>query len=214
MAARLRAGVAPSRRRLGAGGPGGAIVVALAMLAFVALLPAAAAAPVAPASVSTATFLNVSATESLSFVPDTLTVEPGEAVHLEVTQLADFNHTFTLSPVANYTFPTSDTTADLDTFFAAHTPLVNLTLGSTMGLHYYRNFTAPSQGSYEYVCLESGHFAAGMHGELDSGLSAASSSGPSTTELYAGVTAVVIVLVVAVAILVTRRRGRAPPPPP
>lgn len=155
-------------------------------------------------------FLYVNATEAISFVPDELSVEPGQSVHLVVTQLADFNHTFTLSPLANFTFPTSDSTADLDAFFAQHAPIVNLSLGSTMGAKFYANFTAPPVGTYEFVCLENDHFSQGMHGELDSGVStgASTSSPPYTLYLIAAV--VVVAFVVAVAALWARRH-RTPP---
>lgn len=173
---------------------------------------AGAAAPVTPAA-GGAVFLNVSATPSLSFVPTTLSVEPGQSVHLIVTQLATFNHTFTLSSVANFTFPSTDTTSDLDAFFATHAPLVNLSLGPTMDAKYYANFTAPPQGSYEYVCLQNGHFTAGMHGELESGISSGSGGAASATLLYLVLPGVVIlvVLVAFVLLFLRRNRPRAPP---
>jgi plastocyanin len=187
----------------------------LALVGVVLLAPGLAAArpsistPAVVVVAASTDFLNVSATEAVAFSPNVLTVQPGDAVHLVVTQLADFNHTFTLSSVANITFPTTDTTADLDAFFATHPPLVNLSLGSTMGAKFYANFTAPPVGTYEFVCLESGHFAQGMHGELDSGTSPSSNSSSSYT-LYLITAVVVVVLVVAIAALLMRRRHTPP----
>ena len=169
----------------------------------------AGAGPASAIVAGSTVFLNVSTTESISFAPNVLSVQPGQSVHLIVTQLADFNHTFTLSPVANFTFPASDTTGDLDAFFATHVPLVNLSLGSTMGVKFYANFTAPAVGSYEFVCLETDHFAQRMHGELDSGTSSgASASSPSYT-LYLVVGVVAVVLIIIAAALLVRRRGKS-----
>ncbi|MCI4336700.1 MAG: cupredoxin domain-containing protein [Thermoplasmata archaeon] len=192
---------------------GSAILAVL--LVFGVLSPAAAAG--GPTSVATSSgtpgtvFLNVSTTNSFAFAPDTLTVQPGQSVHLVVTQLADFNHTFLLSPVANFTFPATDSSADLDAFFALHAPLVNLSLGSTAGVRAYANFTAPAIGSYEFVCQLPDHFTSGMHGELYSGVAPPTSSAASQTLLYVGV-AVAIVVVLGAAAFVLSRRHRSPPP--
>lgn len=188
-------------------------LVALWLAASSLAVPLTQGAPSEPAA-GTTVFLNVSTTETILFAPNTLSVEPGQSVHLIVTQLADFNHTFTLSPVANFTFPTSDTTADLNAFFATHTPLVNLSLGSTMGAKFYANFTAPPPGSYEYVCLQPTHFASGMHGELDSGMSTGSTSGsPASPTIYVIAGAVVAVIVVAAVVGMVMRRRPGPPAP-
>lgn len=184
------------------------VVLLLGAFGIVALAAPGQSVPAAGSSV----FLNVSTTETVLFAPDTLSVQPGQAVHLVVTQLADFNHTFVLSPVANFTFPTTDTTADLDAFFAAHPPLVNLSLAPTMGTKYYANFTAPPIGNYEYVCLVSGHFASGMHGELASGTSGTGSGSAAPTALYALIAVVVVIVVALVGVMWVRsRRRRAPP---
>lgn len=183
------------------------------------LVPWTAAAPPSGAVASRSApvdFLNLTATGALSFVPAQLGVTAGASVHLKILQAADFDHTFTLSPVANYTIPTSDTTAQLNAFFAAHPPLVNLSLGSVALSYHYANFTAPPVGTYEFVCLIPGHFQAGMHGVLVSsapGAPPSTSSGtPSAgTVLGIGLILVVVVLLAVVFVLISRRRGRAPP---
>jgi uncharacterized cupredoxin-like copper-binding protein len=166
-------------------------------------------------------YLNVSATELSTFLPDQLSAPAGALVHLKVTQLADFDHTFLLSPVVNFTFPTTDTTSDLVAFFATHTPLVNFSLGSTPGASFFANFTAPAVGTYEFVCQLPGHFAGGMHGTLSTTGSGSSSTPPASMAISTTVIVIVIIVVLAIIALVAMlamRRRRTPPatgsPPP
>jgi plastocyanin len=187
-----------------------AAVAGLAVLLL--LLPGAASAssgrPALPTS-QPADFVNISATENLAFAPDAVTVVPGALVHLTVTQLADFNHTFVLSPLANYTLPASAT--NLTQFFDQHVPLVNLSLGPTTGARYYANFSAPPVGDYEFICTI--HFANGMVGEMDVGTSTSPSSNSALLALEVGLgVGIAIVLIAAVAVTVRRRRRAAGPP--
>ncbi len=192
-------------------------VAVLAVLAtFLGSLPGAAMAqggstPV-PASSPGPAFVNISATSSFSFTPASFSVLPGQSVRLIVTQLADFNHTFTLSSVANFTLPSTDTSAEVAEFFNSHPPLVNLSLGSTVGVQFPVTFTAPTTpGTYEFVCLI--HFPTMIGTMVDSNATtSASSSGPSTLEVVA-IGAGVAVVVIAAVLLAVRRRG-APPKGP
>ena len=192
-----------------------ALAIAFGLLALaLGSLPAAVRA--APAHPATADFVNLTATSSLSFVPDTFTVSPGASVVLRITQEANFEHTFTLSSVANATLPASDTPAELAAYFLAHIPLVNnVTLGSTPGQVTWVNFTAPAVGSYEFLCQAPTHFQSGMHGTMVSSASgAASSAGLPTFELI-GIVVVVVLVVVLVAVVMMRgRRRRSGPTPP
>ncbi len=161
-----------------------------------------------PSLSSTVDYVNLSANPGLTWTPNHFVVYPGSLVHLVVTQNSSFEHTFDLSSVANYTFPSSDSSSDLATFFSTNPPLVNLTLGSgVLGHKYYANFTAPAVGTYEYVC--SVHFP-GMTGVMTSEIPAPSPpppSGGSTPVLYwvaGGIVAVIVVIGVVVAL----RRGR------
>jgi plastocyanin len=156
--------------------------------------------------------VNISATSDFSFVPGTFSVTPGEAVLLDVTQLADFNHTFTLSSVPNYTLPSSDTPLEVAAFFNAHPPLVNLSLGSVAGSQHQTLFNAPTTpGTYEFVCLI--HFPTMVGTMVDSNATAASpSSGLSTLELV-GIGAGVAIVVLAGVVLAVLRR-RTPPKAP
>ncbi|MFZ3357058.1 MAG: cupredoxin domain-containing protein [Thermoplasmata archaeon] len=191
------------------------LLLVLASLALVSAVPGITAAHTSIESASPSAGVNnvaVMATGSLSFVPDQLSVSPGALVHLVVTQEANFEHTFTLSSVANFTIPSGDSSAQLAAFFNAHPPIVNLSLGSTPGAEFFANFTAPAAGSYEFVCLI--HFADGMTGEMVSGASSSSSS-PSTfplTSVVIGVIIVAVVVVVAAVVVVTRRRKKGPTP--
>jgi uncharacterized cupredoxin-like copper-binding protein len=159
-------------------------------------------------------FVNISATSALSYVPNTVSVTPGATVHLIVTQEANFLHNFVLSSVANFTLPTSDDTPQLEQFFHAHPPIVNLSLGATPGAETFANFTAPPVGTYEFVCLQPGHFAAGMHGVLTSGAPGGSTGTSLLSPVVLVAIGVVILVVVAAAIVLARRSRRPPATPP
>jgi plastocyanin len=166
----------------------------------------AAGVPAGPVATTVDT-VDMSALTQLSFSPDSFTVAPGELVDLVITQMADFNHTFTLSSSVNVTIPSSDSPADLYAYLSAHPPLVNVSLGSVVGEKYYRNVTAPAvTGTYEFLCEI--HFPS-MIGVMtvSSGSSPSSgSSGPSTAELAGVGAAVAGVAIVGVVLAI--RRGR------
>ena len=197
------------------------ILVAVLLSSTGALALAPAPRPAArSAATAVVDYVNISATSSFAFTPNSVTVTPGALVRLAVTQESDFLHTFLLSPQADYTIPTSSTHAQLLAYFTAHPPIVNLSLGSTPGAVFYANFTAPSVGTYEFVCIVSGHFEAGMHGTLVSGTTS-SPGGMSVTTI--DLAAIVIVVLAAVALLLRRRSPpkspasptmAAPPPTP
>lgn len=195
------------------------IAVALLVMAVgfgwaVAFPPGARAAqPAAPADV----FVNMSATTSFSFVPNSFTVLPGSHVQVDITQMANFEHTFTVSPLVNATIPSSDTPSELASFFNAHPPVVNVSLGSTPGIVIVVTFIAPATlGTYEFLCLIHFPTMTGVMTVASSLPSPSNSSGVSPLEI-AGIGAVAAVAVIAgVAYGVTRarRRSRAPMPPP
>jgi len=128
---------------------------------------------------------------------------------LAVTQLASFNHTFTLSSVPNATIPAGDSTSQLYSYLHAHPPIVNLSLGSTPGKVFDKTFTAPTVGTYEFICIV--HFAERMQGTMTVSSSSHSSTSPSAVTvppfdiaLAAGV-AVVVIAAVVVVVLIRRR---------
>jgi plastocyanin len=181
------------------------LVVLLAVSSSATAIPLRAASPATTSASASSVTIDVTATSDISFVPNSFTVSPGESVTLVVTQGANFAHTFTLSSVVNFTIPSSDTTAQLDQFLAAHPPLVNLSLGTSAGAQ----FTAPAaQGTYEFVCLV--HFPA-MTGVMTDSSSTPSSGGStvSTTEIV--VIGAVVAVVAIAAVVLALRRGRRPP---
>lgn len=194
------------KRRYVALGP--AVVILIAALCVT--LPSTVRADTA--TVASAEFVNVSATSSLSFAPDSFTVLPGASVHLVVTQLANFNHTFTLSPAANVTIPTSDSPGQVTAFFQAHPPIVNLSLGSVVGGRFFANFSAPTTlGTYEFICLI--HFPA-MFGSMTVASSlpgGSTGTSPSSLEILGIGVGLGIVLIGAVLVLFNRARHRSQP---
>jgi uncharacterized cupredoxin-like copper-binding protein len=174
--------------------------------------PGMNAAPDAPSDNQS---VSVMTTATFSFVPNEITVTPGAHVHLVVTQAANVGHTFVLSSVVNFTIPSGDSPDQLYAFFNAHPPLVNLTIPATVGTQVSTNFTAPSEGTYEFVCIVPGHFQNGMFGFLDSTTtpaSSSSSSGLPLTDIVLGAVAAAV-LVAVVVVLLVRRHPRAPAPP-
>jgi len=181
------------------------------------LAVASASTPALHPSSSSVEFVNVSATSSYQFQPAQFFVTPGATVHLAVTQLADFAHTFTLSSVRNATIPSSDTPAELYQYFQTNRPILNLTLDGTVGFVNSTTFIAPAAGVYEYVCTEPGHFQSGMKGFMNSTTTppaSSSSSTPLTTYLVIGVALAVVVVIVAVVLILRARgqRGKSSPP--
>ena len=159
--------------------------------------------------------VSVSTTSAYAFQPNQITVTPGALVHLVVTQDARFAHSFVLSSVANFTIPSGDTDSQLAAFFNTHPPLVNLSVPGTVGTQVTANFTAPALGTYEFVCIVSGHFQSGMFGFIYSGTSppgGSSSSGFPLTPVVLGAIVGVGVVVVVVGVLFVRLRSRRSPP--
>ena len=189
------------------------LVVGLAMALFLA--PAGSIASPEPAetlpSSTPSSFVFVNATQDFEFQPDAVTVSPGTFVHFVITQASDVEHTFDLSPLANYTIPSGYSSEQLAAFFSAHPPLVNLTLSaSPTGAEYFANISAPPVGTYEFVCTI--HFAYGMVGMLTVGTSSSSSTSPWLA-IEIGVGAGAAVIVIGLVVFWVRRRHIAGPPP-
>lgn len=155
-------------------------------------------------------FLNVSVTDSLVFATNINEVQPGDTVHVVVTNLGTITHTFTLSPTAGFTFPTTDTSSDLLSYFTSHAPLINIQVGPTTGGKYFGNFTAPPVGVYEYVCEEPGHFPsmAGLLGSGEAPGSLSTSSGPGAPVfIISGIIVGLVILALVLGFVVGKRRG-------
>jgi len=164
-------------------------------------------------------WLNVTVSDSLAFgVPPPSEVQPGDLVHVVVTQLGSVDHTFTLSSVAGYQFPSTASAGTLTSFFQSHPPLVNINISAGVGNRAYGNFTAPPYGEYEFVCLKPGHFQAGMSGILGSGEAGATTSvnnGPGAPVfIISGVIVSLVILALVLGFVVGKRRGASDEMPP
>ncbi|HEV2520087.1 MAG TPA: hypothetical protein VGX00_05640 [Thermoplasmata archaeon] len=176
-------------------------------------------------SASAVDWINVTVTDQFHF---TLTsaplsaaeITPGDMVHVSVQQLGTATHTFTLSPTANFQFPSSDGTSDLDAYFSAHPPLVSVNVSATTGSIVTANFTAPPLGEYEYVCLSAGHFNFGMwgilgSGEAGTGAGAAPYNGPGAPVfIISGTITSLVIIALVLGFVVGKRRGATDEMPP
>ncbi|HEV2449198.1 MAG TPA: cupredoxin domain-containing protein [Thermoplasmata archaeon] len=199
-------------------------VAALTAILLVAALPLAAAlephanAPETGYRGHGLDSLAITVGDNFAFTPDTLeAAAPGDNVTITVTELGTTNHTFTLSSVANYSFPTSDGATELQTYFAAHPPLVNLTISGTTGFKASATFKAPALGVYEYVCLEPSHFSSGMFGFFGSGVAPSGPAGPGQpvgVYIIAGVIVTLVVLALVLGFVVGKREGSTQVMPP
>jgi plastocyanin len=197
------------------------VVAALLAIGLVPALESGRAPPSTSSGVRTSAsgvdFLNVSVSDQLAFTTNIGEVQPGDSVHVIVTQLGTVPHTFTLSPTAGYKFPSTDSAGDLQAYFSSHAPIVNVQVGATTGAKYYANFTAPPIGVYEYVCTQPGHFPS-MSGLLGSGEAAGSlstSNGPGApVYIISGTIVGLVVLALVLGFVVGKRRGSAEEMPP
>lgn len=146
-----------------------------------ALAGAAAGASSASARPGAAVTVTVSVGTAFVFTLSSNEVQPGDVVTVTMDDLGDVAHTFTLSPIPNFQFNSSDSTSHIDAFFAVHHPLVNLSVNGTIGETHSQTFTAPTTvAEYEYVCLEPGHFSEGMWGLLGVGEAGSGGAPPAT----------------------------------
>ncbi len=104
-------------------------------------------------------------TDSYQFIPAVLVANSSHfplIVDVLVTNQGSLGHTFTVSPLSNYTL----SPANFSTTFATNAPLVNQPIGSGVGTTAWANFTIRAPGVYQYICTITGHFANGMTGSL------------------------------------------------
>ncbi len=142
---------------------------------------------------ATALTRDVDLNDTLTFVPTTIQVEPGEAVNLRLVNGQNV-HTFTLFKEADADVPFSNQ-PDLNAYYSTAQKIVDITLQS--GDVKWANFTAPmTEGRYIFVCMEPGHSPAGMHGELIVGSPPEGGITPSTIGIVAAVVIVAVVIVV------------------
>ncbi len=108
-------------------------------------------------------------TDSYSFVPAVLAANGTHyplVVDVLVTNQGSLSHTFTVSPLSNYSLSPANFTST----FTTNAPLVNQPIGSGVGVTAWANFSVRAPGVYQYVCTIPGHFANGMTGLLYVGI--------------------------------------------
>lgn len=109
--------------------------------------------------------LTENTTDSPGFIPTVLSASAPHfplVVDVLVTNLGNDGHTFTVSPLSNYTLSPANFTAT----FVTNAPLVNQVIPSGAGASAWANFTVRAPGVYQYICTVPGHFADGMTGLL------------------------------------------------
>jgi uncharacterized cupredoxin-like copper-binding protein len=109
--------------------------------------------------------LSDNTTNNLQFVPDVLVASSSHfplILDVLVTNTGSLGHTFTVSPLANYSLSVANYTSTLTT----NPPLVSAPVGSGAGTSVWANFTVRGPGIYQYLCTVTGHFANGMYGYL------------------------------------------------
>jgi uncharacterized cupredoxin-like copper-binding protein len=109
--------------------------------------------------------LSENTTDSYQFVPAILSAAPTHyptVVDVLVTNQGALGHTFTVSPLSNYTLSPANFTQT----FATNAPLVMAPVPSGSGSTVWGNFTIRAPGVYQYICTIPGHFADGMTGFL------------------------------------------------
>lgn len=186
----------------------GAFLVGSAAGAWAGAVPARPSATLHPGASES---LTVSVGNDFAFSLSENEVTPGDTVTVTLVDLGTVIHTFTLSPIANFAFNSSDSSAHLDAFFVAHPPLVNLMVNGTPGEKHSQTFVAPAYGEYEYICNQSGHFQEGMWGLLGSG--EAGSGGTEATgpgwQVFAigGGIAALVVATIVLAFVIGQRPG-------
>ncbi|HTZ61725.1 MAG TPA: hypothetical protein VMC82_03675 [Thermoplasmata archaeon] len=121
-------------------------------------------------------------TDAYAFIPNVLAANSSHypiVVDVLVTNLGNLGHTFTVSPLSNYTLSPANFT---DTF-STNAPLVNQPIGSGDGTTAWANFTVRGPGVYQYICTIPGHFSNGMTGELYVGVAPPPPVAPPSTAI-------------------------------
>lgn len=200
-----------------------AFLLACMVLLGVSGLTLSAAASASQAHPDASSAITVTVGTLFQFTLSANEVQPGQTIDLSLIQTSSVIHTFTLLNATNFQFNWSSSSSDsLDHIYAflqAHPPLVNYTFPAAAATG-AASFVAPPFGEYEYLCLEPGHFAAGMwgllgSGEAGSGGASASNDGPGAPVfIIAGTIAGLVVLSIVLAFVVGQREGAKHEMPP
>jgi plastocyanin len=206
------------------------LVGAVAITALLLLLPAALAIAgsgeigskqlVVHTAAGTTVQMSVGSGGALAYAPDTIpNVAPGSAVTISITNLGSVPHTFTLSSLVNYTLPYADNTNLSSQFVVQHPPYYSINISATQGSVTTASFTAPAHiGSYQFFCLEAGHFASGMEGFLGVGISVGPPPAPPGIGLpvfiISGTIVGLVIIAIVLGFVVGKREGSKHEMPP
>jgi plastocyanin len=121
-------------------------------------------------------------TDAYRFVPAELAANGTHyplVIDVMVTNQGSLSHTFTVSPLSNYTL----SPANFSDTFTTNAPLVSQSIASGAGTTAWANFTVKAPGVYQYICTVPGHFANGMDGFLYVGVPPTPPPAPPSTAI-------------------------------
>ena len=154
-------------------------------------------------------------TDSFAFVPAVLAANATHypiKLDVLVTNQGSLAHTFTVSPLSNYTLSPANFTST----FATNAPLVSQSINSGVGTTAWANFTVRGPGVYQYICTVPSHFANGMTGFLYVGVPAPPPTAPPSTavvDTWILVGSAVLLGIGVVVAIVAAYTGRFPSKP-
>lgn len=159
--------------------------------------------------------LSENTTDGYAFVPDVLAASTSHypvKLDILVTNTGSLDHTFTLSPLTNYTL----SPANFSQFFVTNAPLVSVPINSGAGTTAWANFTVRAPGVYQYICEIDDHFSNGMTGLLYVGVAPPPPPPPVSTaivETWVLVGSAVLIGVGVLIAVVAAYTGRFPSSP-
>ncbi|MGI0068336.1 MAG: hypothetical protein ACREB9_08020, partial [Thermoplasmata archaeon] len=154
------------------------VVITIGIIALAAfgwygfVVPAATQQQAAPAS-SAGTSFTVTASAPFHFSPSTDEVAANATITVTFINTDSIAHTFSLFSVQGVAIPSSAVVNFTGVSFGGHYyPFLFVLYENVTGAHPSHTFAAPPIGWYEFVCSESGHFAAGMFSAIGFGVPA------------------------------------------
>lgn len=192
-------------------------VVVLLLAAVLLVTPTTGLVGARSPTAAASSTIDVTGTSSLTFDPNTFEmIATNSSITVHFTDGSDEAHTFSILKREGVVIPNpqSVSSGQLLGLFNSYGSLVNLTVSSS-GTTSTANFTSPSTGWYEFMCLEPGHFQSGMYGfiafgeALPSNLSvSAGDTGPGTAVfIIIGTIVSLVVICIVLGFVVGRRRG-------
>lgn len=181
------------------------------LVASVAGIGAVESARAQGVQVDATDYLNVTGTDSYTFVQDTYEGLPTNAtIMVAFTDAGVLAHTFSILDRQGWVIPS---TADLGSLVSTYGLLVGVNASGTGTFD--GKFTSPGPGWYEFVCLEAGHFESGMYGFIAFGenlpsnltVSAASTGPGAAVFIIVGTISALVVIAIVLGFVVGRRRG-------